>query len=193
MRGPSGIPDKLMVRLVYSQQLSLTANGINRYVFRGNSVFDPDFTGVGHQPRFFDQYSPLYERYRVHASKINLKIINVDSSVCGLGLIPLTASTSTEIGTITDCQEAPYMKFRWLQGQINQQLVTINSFMKTSAIRGESDKDDDYSAPVTGNPARQWFWHIIAAQSDDSQPTINMAVKLTYYVEFLRRKLVIQS
>lgn len=193
VRGPTGIPDKLLVRLVYADQISITTGIPGKYVFRGNSIFDPDLTGVGHQPRFFDQYSQLYERYRVHASKINIKLVNASPNVSGLGVVPLTQSTSTELNSIVDLQEAPYVKFRWLQNGSNPTVTSITSFMKTSVIRGEKDEDDDYSAQFVANPTRMWYWHIIAAESDNSPPTVNSVVKITYYVEFFRRRIVSQS
>lgn len=35
------------------------------HVFNLGSIFDPDYTGVGHQPAFHDQWATLYNRYRV--------------------------------------------------------------------------------------------------------------------------------
>lgn len=42
------------------------------YSFRLNSVFDPNVTGVGHQPRGHDQWATLYRRYLVHGCKYKI-------------------------------------------------------------------------------------------------------------------------
>lgn len=43
---------------------------IGAHVFRANSIFDPDFTGVGHQPMGHDTWATLYEHYTVVGAKI---------------------------------------------------------------------------------------------------------------------------
>jgi len=45
---------------------TIAAGAVLDQVFRANSAFDPDRTGVGHQPRGFDQLTPQYNRYRVN-------------------------------------------------------------------------------------------------------------------------------
>jgi len=41
--------------------------------FRCNSIYDPDYTGVGHQPMFHDQYALFYNHYRVTSAKIKVQ------------------------------------------------------------------------------------------------------------------------
>jgi len=72
---PLGISNTRLVRLRYATQLLLSDDGLGsglseQYFFRANSLFDPDLTGVGHQPRYFDQYTPMYNHYMVLGSKI---------------------------------------------------------------------------------------------------------------------------
>jgi len=38
-----------------------------------NSVFDPDYTGGGHQPQGFDEYSALYDSYRVNYVDVEIQ------------------------------------------------------------------------------------------------------------------------
>ena len=39
---------------------------------RLNSLFDPNLSGLGHQPRGFDQLMAVYEKYTVVAAKITV-------------------------------------------------------------------------------------------------------------------------
>lgn len=47
----------------FSQSVAVGSNF--SYIYNANSLYDPNRTGVGHQPRGFDQLTPLYNRYRV--------------------------------------------------------------------------------------------------------------------------------
>lgn len=74
----SGFPASQMVKLRYVQEISLdpgVSGSVASYVFRGNSLFDPDYTGTGHQPMLFDQYSAVYSTYQVLGAKITMSHI----------------------------------------------------------------------------------------------------------------------
>lgn len=56
------------MRLVYPINVNTTSSaGVTSYTFAINDLFDPNFTGVGSQPVYFDQWMTLYTRYRVVA------------------------------------------------------------------------------------------------------------------------------
>lgn len=54
--------------------------GASPYVFRMNSIFDPNYTAVGHQPRFHDQVAAIYSKYCVIASKAYIEILTSGTS-----------------------------------------------------------------------------------------------------------------
>jgi len=70
-----GFPDKLTLTLKYAEQFSLTtpasANAVS-YVFSCNGLYDPNITGTGHQPLYFDQLMAIYDHYCVLRSKIKV-------------------------------------------------------------------------------------------------------------------------
>lgn len=45
------------------------------YSYRCNSVYDPNYTGIGHQPYLYDQYKQFYENVTVLRSKITVTFI----------------------------------------------------------------------------------------------------------------------
>lgn len=67
-------PNTKLVRHKYCDVVqvpaSVAAGSPVVYVFRANSTWDPDFTGIGHQPMFRDEMAAQYRYYTVLNSKI---------------------------------------------------------------------------------------------------------------------------
>jgi hypothetical protein len=61
------MPDSLFVKLKYVDQFVLnpTSASTDNYVFRANSLFDPNYTGTGHQPYGYDQWATFYSSWVV--------------------------------------------------------------------------------------------------------------------------------
>jgi hypothetical protein len=70
------LPRRLQRTLRYAETLAYTtgAAGVVGTInlFRLNSLFDPNQTGVGHQPYGFDQLSLFYQQYIVHSYKVTI-------------------------------------------------------------------------------------------------------------------------
>lgn len=76
-RSDFGFPDRLRTKLHYADVVLLSASAGNPGIwqFRMNSLFDPDYTGTGHQPQWFDQLSAVYRYVSVVGSKIKVTFI----------------------------------------------------------------------------------------------------------------------
>nr|AGA18401.1 hypothetical protein [uncultured marine virus] len=64
---PSGIRTKLRYTGKFAFDIG-SETGILQKTFRANSIFDPDYSLGGHQPRGTDQYAEIYNMYTVHSS-----------------------------------------------------------------------------------------------------------------------------
>lgn len=66
---------KVKTKLRYVETFTIdppTAGLPGTYVFSANGLYDPNITGVGHQPRGFDQIMALYDHYYTHSAKITV-------------------------------------------------------------------------------------------------------------------------
>lgn len=71
----TGLPKMVVVKHKYSQFITMTSStSVAVQSFSCNGMFDPDITGVGHQPLYFDQFSALYDHYCVIGSRIKLRL-----------------------------------------------------------------------------------------------------------------------
>jgi hypothetical protein len=64
---PNVVPSEAFVRLKYVDQFTLNATtaSTDNMVFRANSLYDPNYTGAGHQPYGYDQWATLYSSWVV--------------------------------------------------------------------------------------------------------------------------------
>lgn len=71
------IANKMRATLRYAQQVPLNATTSPvGHTFALNGLYDPDISGVGHQPMGFDQYMAFYQKYRVNKVKVNAWFVN---------------------------------------------------------------------------------------------------------------------
>lgn len=75
-RGVKAYPQMRLVRHRYVDNIAMPAASAagfpSLYWFRANSVFDPDYTGTGHQPLYHDEMAAVYNFYTVIAAFIRV-------------------------------------------------------------------------------------------------------------------------
>lgn len=71
----TGLGKSRRVSMNYYEQIGLAStSGVPaKHTFNLASGFDPDFTGVGHQPGNWDLYSQIYRQYYVESATISVK------------------------------------------------------------------------------------------------------------------------
>lgn len=196
---PKVCPDVMRVRLRYNAVKDLSGGGLsgfNAIVFRGNSIFDPDFSGGGHQPLGHDQWANFYRRYRVLGSKIIVRAASDSAAPAGIGVVP--QNTNTVLSQRTEYAEASYVKNVPLGADASHAIAMIENYVSTAKMRGGPPNyvrlNEDLSALVGANPAQQFYWHVFGYSLD---ATVNWVIKLEvevqYYVEFYDRETLAQS
>jgi hypothetical protein len=67
--------NRQIVKMRYSEDINLTAGvNLSNYDFRANSIYDPNLSGVGHQPLSHDQWANFYDHYVVLGAKIKVTL-----------------------------------------------------------------------------------------------------------------------
>lgn len=202
-RGPTPFPDRMRCTLTYSSlYISVIANSAaaGRQQFSMNSLFDPDFTGTGAQPEYFDQLAALYNRYRVYGAAIKVVClpfttagaqINVPTNVV---LVPSAQSLASV--NVDDAAGLPRAQNRVVTGNMDQSNVTLVSSHSVSEILGVKDVEgaDRLQALITASPSEQCLFSIIARTADGVTATsLGVSVRLTFDCEFFDRQTPLQS
>lgn len=191
------VPSVLMVPLTYvSEKLTFTTTGgIERYnLFNINSLYDPDRTGIGHQPLGYDQLSALYNNYRVLGSSIRVWARNDTDSTPFKILISTSSNTSGPAGI--DAAQEGRVKTR--MGGDQGKVMFVKAYRKMPTVFGVTKEqyliEKDYGADVGSNPVNCGIWQVWVEPFDESSTIgISVKVEITYYARFTSPKWVIQS
>lgn len=184
-----GFPINKIVRMKYVQanQLIDAVGGVMiTQIFRANSIFDPDITGVGHQPLARDQWMQFYNEYVVLGAKISCKFTFVS------GTVPIQVgvflTNSNTIGTLQwpTITEQGKCKDNTLQSAASAanyvRVVKKYSAKKFHNVVNVNDNFDDLGAVFSTNPSSIANFAIFA-QSQDMAAT--MSCRVTSEIDYL--------
>ena len=77
----SPLPNTLCTTLKYCTSKVLSVSSVPQtWSFKANSLYDPDYTGVGHQPMGYDQLMAAYNKWVVVASKAKVTFLPNESN-----------------------------------------------------------------------------------------------------------------
>ncbi len=198
-RGGATITDKLFTTMQYTDNITLvTVSGAPKpYQFQ-TSCFDPNLTGVGHQPLGFDQWATFYTKYRVHGIKYEFTFINTSTTMQADAIVlPKNASTVTT--SQNTLWERPYTKRKILGVEGSGEAIKkLYGYLNPARVLGFSklqyNTDDLTHALVGASPSTMAFLQFYVAPVDSTTDvTVIVRCKLTYYVEFFVRTLLAES
>jgi len=173
--------------LLYSDNrlITPTAGAATAYVYTANGLYDPDVTGIGHQPMGYDQLMSLYEHYTVLQGKITVCFVNesaVETGFVGIGLFPdSTIETNPakmiENGLLNHGYIAPR------NGDSKSQITLTVPFniAKVNGRTGSIVGDDLYRGDGSANPTEQTYLHVFAYNLATANA---MAVRCNVLIEF---------
>ncbi len=189
--------DKQFVRLRYSDTLLLTSTGgLSGFTYRGNSMFDPQFTVGGHQPHGFDQWSTMYDKYLVYGlgCSIVFTAIALSQATC----YTQWSDVSTLTANINNLKERSFVKRAFTSsangGNSISRIKDYMSIKKVLGLTTLNESNRDYTALISADPVDQCFLNIFIHSTDLSTTSeVAVSVDLTYYAVMYDRKQLGQS
>ncbi len=175
--------------LRYSQSIKLDAAGgvPAHWLFRATSCFDPDYSGVGHQPYGFDTYASIYNHYKVDKSTITVNIGgNAANQVIGCSIVDDPA-VSLDVDTIRETKGTRFMTcpdLTW--GRSIQQTYNSNSVSRSGA---------NLTANTGTNPPENTFFDVWqTGMTGTADPAgVVLIISISYFVSFWELKDLGQS
>jgi len=182
---PLGFPNKLLSRVRYHDTATLVsaAGSIAKQVYRLNSTFDPDSTGIGHQPMFRDTFAAIYDHYSVVSTKFRVKFVNTSNVSYHVGaLIDDDGATSTTVDTLCEDTNGRTVMLPPVTGSLSSTTIDV-SWDAKKFLGIDPFTSETYKTAVGSNPAEESDMTIWATPTDGiSSPTILADVMIEYTV-----------
>lgn len=178
--GPMRIFRKLRYVDDYTPLQPLTAGVAVGHVFNLNSLYDPDETGAGNQPRGFDQYMAMYRNYVVLGARVTAKFVNISSSTfTRINMFPSRNSTidsdpidNIEVRHLRNCLVGPYT------GGAGVKTLTMNWSAKNWFGRKTVLTEKDLEGTSASSPTKPCYLHVVADPFDASAGSSGVRVQM---------------
>lgn len=191
LKGPAVIPDRMNIKMKYSEVVNVSpATYSFQYCFRGNDIYDPNFTSTGTQPTGRDQWANFYKSYKVLGCKIK---VTYDSYNSGVGtivtLLPSLGSTDYSSIDVNAMIRQPYSKTKMLGTSSGINRAVLQQYFSSKKLFGEvSLEQQAYDTAMGTSPTNVWFYVINAATSDLGTSILgSFLYEITYYVQLSDR------
>lgn len=165
----TGPPLRMNTRLQYTS-LYVSSNAVaattsSVQTFRLNSLFDPDYTNVGHQPLYYDQLAPtLYQFYRVLWCDVNLRFVNTTTApttvIVYVSTLPAPSypnpQTAVELPNSESLMLAGVNAGGAMRSWRKKVVIAPHFGVSSKALKQE----DDFAAGYAANPVNTLYLHI---------------------------------
>ncbi len=179
-----------MVRYVDKFNLTEAAAGSGAYqAFTPSSLFDPDNTGIGHQPMFFDQLCTStgpYTQYRAKSTTVKVTYVNATSNPCIVGWYasPSGATPASYLAAM----EKPFGDHKMISGTSGgPNTWTITFTLPHARVLGLTpdhiEKDDYYAGAYNSSPSKNWYL-VFYTFGTAAVSTVYLDVQLDIRAEF---------
>lgn len=179
-----GFPKMFKFKHRYTEQVTLTDSGaIVNYQFSCNGMYDPNITGTGHQPMYFDQVSALYDHYTVIGSKIKYTVVPTGTTAqVPYKIITWINDDTTTTGTADSLAENKFAKVRLCQGGLNPDRIILTNNWSAKKFFSSPMANDELKGTAAANPTEQSYFQI-SFRSLDGVSTVS--VYLFVEVEYI--------
>jgi len=193
---PLSMRFKTKVRYADSILMNAGASTPATYVFRANSLYDPDYTGVGHQPYSFDQLISLYDHACVQTAKLSVSIANTYGYPINIGIS--VADSATPPASIEIMREQALSRCQLLSTQASGYVKPIAHKVDVARFFGLTQNtllaSREHQCTASANPTEVvYFILLLQGQGNDDPTPMYAHVTLEFDVTFIEPARLPQS
>jgi hypothetical protein len=185
-----GFPNSIITKMKYGELISMSTTAVaplKSYLYRANSAYDPDYTAVGHQPLYYDQYQAIYDQYVVLGSKITVQFMTAGAQNVIVGInLDDDSTTLTVLSTLLEQNNSVQTV---LAGTCSDNCTLSMTYAPMMAFGVDAKSDGASQVSVGANPTEEAYWLLWATcQDTTSAQTIHALIEIEYTVKFSELK-----
>jgi len=192
-----GFPKKMQMNMKYLENTVITSTTGNfaAYNWSCNGLYDPNITGTGHQPMYFDQMTALYNHYCVIGSKITVNFLPNASNV---GLIAVGVFVNDNAGitptTYLGCGEQTLATTKYISYNASKPVVIQKKWAAKKYFGGSVLANTELQGDASLNPTEQSYYSVYVQSLDlASTIAVSVNVKMEFIVMWKELKDLAQS
>jgi len=195
----AGFPKQLKMVMRYCAvpiQINCTTGATATYAFSCNSLYDPDTTGGGHQPLYFDQMSLIYNKYVVIGSKIKLQVQTTEDPIGpSTGVLWIDDDTSTSGTNLSYlAEQSSSNKLKNFGGANSPPNTTfVKRWSAKKHFGGSILANVDLRGSPSASPTDECFFKFSYNTMDNTSATAYVTYTIEYIVVWLDKKEIAQS
>jgi len=182
-----GFPSKMLFKHRYVENLVMTctAGAISVQNWKCNALYDPNHTGGGHQPMFFDNMCAIYDHYHVIGSRIKLRFTDTDATADSTPLfVGVFINDDVTLPTSNiSIMENKLGKWMMTSEDSRQNIYQLNTSYSTKKLQGGGSimANDQLQGTATSDPTELSFYSVWVQPADGSSTvSIRMVAEIDY-------------
>lgn len=193
-------PLRLHTKLNYATNMDLTAGALDtagtQQAFRLTSIWDPNSTGVGTTVCGHALWAQVYNKYIVKGVRVIAKFANPSQDGTH-AVLSVNQKTSTTASPLTNLQQLNKCWVKHVSNTGSQQTV-ISKYFKPWDLMDITKNEylsnrSTYGAIMASNPASSPVVYLNVVNDMYAAPTINLSMRIIYYVEMADRDQLTQT
>lgn len=176
---------------------STNLNHVGVHTFYLSTLYDPDVTGSGSQPRGRDQLVPIYDRYCVIGAKVRFRPVGPNTltgqdTTAGMeygGVMTQTVSFLETTGWPDMIEQFGYRQNGTIANDIGLSKTLTRKYSLRKFLKHPAPLSDDVvTSASSGSPSRGGYFHIWCANpTGAAMPSVAFSVSIDFITVWFRR------
>lgn len=179
-----GFPLRLYCKHRYVENVAATSTtgSVSAYRWRANGMFDPNHTGTGHQPMYYDVCATVYNHWTVIKSYAKFTFVPIQTYTTAPAALAVSLDDDTSSPATTAAMaESSKGQIKIAPPSVSEPTVLYCSFSAKDAFGGNPLSNDNLQGTLSADPTEQMLFITAIEALNASTQTWNIQAEITYY------------